>query len=264
MHQNLSNAQEQTTQPMLYSIERCTDTYVDACLRDEAGRLLLMSVFGRDTAIKELQARIHLGSQHQDGLGEMVFKPVEEVGTRLPQRVTIGNPKELEKLTGRLPGCVYGNLTHMWLYSPVLRTPQKGADVAWVVVRTKQAVAYELDPDVLILERIWAAVTQLAAIPLLDHWKGPVIRAISKDGMVLTMGERGNDQVHPVLSAPIGGFRVCKVQLQQDRLAAIVTDMVRRGVLTLMPQPATFPPVIPTTSSLPALTCITVPDEALA
>lgn len=56
--------------PTLYRIERCTDTFVDACLRDEAGRLLLMSVFGRDTAIKELQARIHLGTQHKTALVE--------------------------------------------------------------------------------------------------------------------------------------------------------------------------------------------------
>jgi len=218
----------------LYAIERCTDTFVDACLRDEGGRLLLLSVYGRDTAIRELQARIHLGSQHQDGLGEMILKPVEEVGNRSPQRVTIGNAKELDKLTGRIPSCVYGNLTHMWLFHPALKSPQKGANTAWVVqsLNTEQETltrSHQLN------KRIWTAVCHLASIPLLPHWREPVIRAVSRCGMLLTMGERGNEQVHPVLSAPIGNFAVCKVQLDQNRLAAIVTDMVRRRELTLDP-----------------------------
>lgn len=220
----------------LYAIERCTDTYVDVCLRDEGGRLLLLSVYGRDTAIRELQARIHLGSQHQDGLGEMVLKPVEEVGKRLPHRVSIGNAKELDKLTGRLPACVYGNLTHMWLFHPALKSPQKGANTAWVV-QPLNAQQNVLTHSQQLRQRIWAAVVHLASIPLLPHWCEPVIRAISRAGMLLNMGERGNDQVHPLLSAPIGNFAVCKVQLDQDRLAAIVTDMVRRRQLTLETAP---------------------------
>lgn len=224
--------------PTLYAIDRCADTYVDACLRDEGGRLLLLSVFGRDTAIKELQARIHLGTQHHDGLAEMVLKPVEDVSTRLPQRVVVGDPKALLKTTGRLPKCVYGNLTHMWLYHPALKAPQKGADVAWVVVKSPNpnerfkrdtAVAHE------VYERMWSSITHLASIPLLAHWKDPVIEAIIKAGMALRMGQSGNEQVHPTMSAPIGNFVVVKVQLDQDRLGDIVTSMVKRQILTLEP-----------------------------
>jgi len=64
---------------MLYEIERCADVFVDACLRHEGGRLLFLSVFGRDTATKELLARMQLGAQHQDGLAELMLKPSEQV-----------------------------------------------------------------------------------------------------------------------------------------------------------------------------------------
>lgn len=219
--------------PWLYSIDRCTDTFVDACLRDEGGQLLLLSVFGRDTAIRELQARIQLGSQHHDGLGELTLKPIEDVGRRRPERVAIGNPKELEKLTGRIPTSVFGNLTHMWLYHPALATPQKGADIAWVVVPGAAEVGDQSAVMALIYERLWAVVTRLAAIPLLPHWQRPVIDAISRCGMVLRMGQHGHDDVHPTLSAPVGNFHVLKVRLDQERLAKLVTSMVRRQVLTL-------------------------------
>lgn len=221
----------------LYMVERCADVFVDVCLRDEGGKLLLLSAFGRDTAIKELQARIHLGTQHQDGLAEMTLKPVEEVGTLRPQRVSVSNPRELEKLTGRLPGCVYGNLTHMWLFQPSIRTPQKGADVAWVVVKTAEEPTLNLSPSqaAVVHERIWASVAHLASIPLLPHWKLPVLRAIAKEDMLLRMGARGSELIHPTLSAPIGNFVVYKVQLDQQKLAATVTHLVRRRVLTLEP-----------------------------
>ena len=215
---------------MLYEIERCADVFVDTCLRDEGGRLLFLSVFGRDTATKELLARMQLGVQHQDGLAELMLKPSEQVSSRRPQRVSVGNAKELEKLTGRLPQGVYGNLTHLWLYHPALRTPQKGADVAWVVERLARDGATSR-----VNERLWAAVSQLAAIPLLAHWREPILEALAREGMLLRMGQGGNDQVHPVLSEPIGDFVVIKVQLDQARLASIVTHLVRRHALTLSP-----------------------------
>lgn len=227
----------------LYMVERCADVFVDACLRDEGGKLLLLSAFGRDTAIKELQARIHLGTQHQEGLAEMTLKPVEEVGTLRPQRVSVSNPRELEKLTGRLPGCVYGNLTHMWLFHPSIRTPQKGADMAWVVMKSAKEPTSSSKASA-INERIWASVTHLASIPLLPHWKLPVIREIAREGMLLKMGAHGDERIHPHLSAPIGDFMVYKVQIDQQKLAAIVTHLVRRGVLTLEP-PSTHKAPLP-------------------
>lgn len=220
----------------LYTVEYCTDTFVDACLRDEGGRLLLLSVFGRDTAIKELQARIQLGSQHHDGLTELILKPVDDVSTLSTQRAVVGDPKALQKATGRLPQCVYGNLTHMWLYNPTLKTPQPGADVAWVVVRTDGVHADQSACMREMHQRIWAAVTELASIPLLPHWDKAVIEAITQAGMVLRMGMSGNDLVHPLLSAPLGPFIVCKVQMDQSKLNQLVTSMVKSGRLTLEPE----------------------------
>lgn len=247
---------EEPLAPTLYAIEHCADTYVDACLRDEGGRLLLLSVFGRDTAMKELQARIHLGSQHPQGLSEMVLKPVEDVSSRKPQRVVVGDPKALLKLTGRLPKCVYGNLTHMWLYHPALKAPQKGADVAWVVVQSTNPDELHSRDSPLAQEvyaRLWSSITHLANIPLLAHWKAPVIEAIVKAGMALRMGQSGNDQVHPTMSAPIGHFVVVKVQLDQDRLAEIVTDMVKRQVLKLeSPAPMDVAPTDSAASTMSA------------
>ena len=228
---------------MLYEVERCQGIFVDACIRDEAGRLLMLSAYGRDTAIKELLARMQLGAQHQDGLQELTLKP--QSSDVRSQKVFIGNAKDLDKLTGRLPKCVYGNLNHLWLYNPVILAPVKGADVAWVIeqvpkLQTGQTTkGHQLDHELVdkIKTRLWAAIGHLASIPLLPHWRDPVIAAI-EHSMLLRMGQRGHEDINQLLSEPIGDFVVLKVALDQSKFAQIVTDLVRTGRLDLEPQKA--------------------------
>ncbi len=238
---------------MLYEVERCQGIFVDACIRDEAGRLLMLSAYGRDTAIKELLARMQLGAQHQDGLQELTLKP--QSNDVRSQKVFIGNAKDLDKLTGRLPKCVYGNLNHLWLYNPVILAPVKGADVAWVIeqvpkLQTGQTTkAHQLDHELVdkIKTRLWAAIGHLASIPLLPHWRDPVIAAI-EHSMLLRMGQRGHDDINQLLSEPIGDFVVLKVALDQSKFAQIVTDLVRTGRLDLEPLKA----LSTTSGTLPA------------
>jgi hypothetical protein len=238
---------------MLYEVERCQGIFVDACIRDEAGRLLMLSAYGRDTAIKELLARMQLGAQHQDGLQELTLKP--QSNDVRSQKVFIGNAKDLDKLTGRLPKCVYGNLNHLWLYNPVILAPVKGADVAWVIeqvpkLQTGQTTkAHQLDHELVdkIKTRLWAAIGHLASIPLLPHWRDPVIAAIEQS-MLLRMGQRGHEDINQLLSEPIGDFVVLKVALDQSKFAQIVTDLVRTGRLDLEPQKA----LSTTSGTLPA------------
>jgi hypothetical protein len=238
---------------MLYEVERCQGIFVDACIRDEAGRLLMLSAYGRDTAIKELLARMQLGAQHQDGLQELTLKP--QSNEARSQKVFIGNVKDLDKLSGRLPKCVYGNLNHLWLYNPVILAPVKGADVAWIIEQVPKlpniqvTKAHQLDPEMVdkIKTRLWAAISHLASIPLLPHWRDPVIAAI-EHSMLLRMGQRGHEDINPLLSEPVGDFIVLKVTLDQPKFAQIVTDLVRTGRLDLGSQK-----VPPTTSgALPA------------
>lgn len=236
---------------MLYEIDRCQGVFVDACIRDEAGRLLMLSAYGRDTAIKELLARMQLGAQHQDGLQELTLKP--QSNDLRSHKVFIGNAKDLDKLSGRLPKCVYGNLNHLWLYNPVILAPVKGADVAWVMEPVPRmphgervSTAHQLQPELVekIKTRIWAAIGQLASIPLLPHWRDPVIAAI-EHSMLLRMGQRGHEDINPLLSEPVGDFVVMKVTLNQDQFAQIVTDLVRAGRLTLESQRSLALPALP-------------------
>ncbi|MFL9694782.1 hypothetical protein, partial [Aeromonas veronii] len=52
----------------MYQLEEFPDVFADACLRDAEGRMLLLSLYGRDTALNQFVAAISLPAS-QLGVG---------------------------------------------------------------------------------------------------------------------------------------------------------------------------------------------------
>lgn len=47
----------------LYQIEEFSDIWADACLRDSEGRLMFLSVYGRDGVLMQMLAAFELGDR---------------------------------------------------------------------------------------------------------------------------------------------------------------------------------------------------------
>jgi hypothetical protein len=220
----------------MFAILNCVDVYVDACVRNEAGQLMFMSMFGRDTATRELMARIQLASG-QDSLRELTL---QGYGPYKGQKhtVQVADAKELDKLTGRLPKGLYGELTHVWIFHPSIKGVDKGAKRAWIIEHGRA-----LNQDML-KTRVWQTVCELADIPLLQHWREPVLRQIW-DSMVFEMGKTNPDPntgaagVAPQFCKPLGPVQACQVRLA-DSFAEQVSKLIRAGILSLEP-PAPMP-----------------------
>lgn len=65
----------------LYRIDACADLMADACIRDEQGNLIFLSVWARDTAIQQFLARLTL-SRDEGGLDQ--FQLITEQGAPPP------------------------------------------------------------------------------------------------------------------------------------------------------------------------------------
>lgn len=212
----------------MFHIDQCADVFVDACVRNEASQLMFLSVFGRDTATKELMARIQI-AKGSEGLGELRLKGYGEHQGQ-SHTVFIADPKGLDKLTGRLPKGMFGELTHLWIFQPVVRAPDKGAKQAWLIDHLERSV----QTSQLMRERVWAAVCDMASVPLLPHWREPVLEAIWKD-MVFEMGHYASDassSYSPRFSEPLGKVVAYRVALTDD-FASRVSLLIREGKLTL-------------------------------
>ena len=219
----------------MYQIDDCSDVFVDACIRNEASQLVFLSAYGRDTAIKELMARIELGAKDNHGLGELRLKGCgNHAGER--HTVAIADPKLLEKHTGRLPKRkLFGNLTHVWIYDSAIGTPDKGARTAWLLDRNTTGLEPAITGvSVSMRSRIWAAVCHLATVPLMEHWQDAVLTAIWRD-MVFEMGKSTDPAFNPRFSQPLGGMQAFRIALTED-FPAVVSALIKDGTIGLSPE----------------------------
>lgn len=210
----------------MFQIDKCADVYVDACVRNEASQLMFLSVFGRDTATKELMARIQI-AKGTEGLSTLdLIGHGEHQGQR--HTVFVGDARNLEKVTGRMPKGLYGELTHLWIFQPEVRAPDKGALQAWLIERREPSVS----TSQYMRERVWLAVCEMANVPLLAHWREPVLQEIWDD-MVFEMGVNTQDKDRIArFSAPLGPVVAYRVALSAN-FPDRVSKLIRSGKLKL-------------------------------
>jgi hypothetical protein len=213
----------------MYQIQQVSDVFVDACVRNEAGQLMFLSAFGRDTAVKELMARMELSISDNHSLSELTLKGTcNHAGES--HTVMVGDPKRLDKHTGRLPKRkLFGNMTHVWIYDPAIREPDKGSRTAWLIDRVISDATDSSSLD--IRERIWATIGQLASIPLLPHWRDTVLQAVWRD-MVFEMGKTTSEEYNPRFSKPLGGMQAFRIALTED-FPNVVSQLIKDGKLFL-------------------------------
>jgi hypothetical protein len=198
--------------PELLPIVELPGVFADALLRDERGGLLFCSLWGRDTAIQELLARLSV--------------PVEEGGLRslhveAPQgteTVHFDRMPTTDKLSGRLPPKnLFGNLVQLWLYDRLAMEPDRANRRALLLQRN----ATHGDAA------LWNLVRSVTHLPLLDHWNEVVLDVF-----------RQNDWIRPLRGIQVDAVFV---DLGSDAVEVEISRLVREGRLTLdTKQPASL------------------------
>ena len=201
---------------MLFKLRELSDLFADACVRDEAGQLMFLSLYGRDTAIQQLLAAFTLKVSEGGFDNFHLQDPAGE-----SHRVHVGNADRLEKFTGKLPrDNLFGNLVHLWLYDPALIRPDRSNRVGWVLMDGVD------DPSArpeTIWSRAWGLYKLLSPVPLLDTWQQTVLSRTGNE-VVTLMGETP----YP----PLGRINAARVSLP-DHFPEIVSGMVKVGDLAL-------------------------------
>jgi len=203
----------------MFRIKEVADVFVDACVRDEEGRLLFLSCFGRDTAIQQLFAAFYL--KPSEG-GLEAFQVVEPAAAAhiAGESVRVGSADRLQKTAGRLPReNVFGNLAHTWIYDPVIVRPDRATRTAWVLDPHNRA---ESRSDQVLI-RVWEVFKLLSPVPLLDEWQPTLMKACF-DECVKDMSAS--------TFAPIGRISAQKVTVP-DSFVGTVSALVKRGDLAL-------------------------------
>lgn len=208
----------------MFRIEEFPEVWTDACLRDSEGRLMFLSVYGRDGSLMQLLAAFELGSQSERGVDRIYL--VGQEGER--HRVDIADAKRLDKQSGRLPKQnLFGPLNQLWLFDKSLRAPDRANRIGWALNHCKTGMRTVPEAQAF-NARIWQLVNLLSPVALQDHWRGPIFDWCREKRAIEAMGS----DLYPTLG-PVEAVRVSLT----DHFVQFISDSVRYGTLTLDGQP---------------------------
>jgi hypothetical protein len=192
--------------PPLYRIDECPELMADGCIADDQGTLVFLSVWARDTAIQEFLARLTL-SRDERGLDR--FHLVTESAS-IP--VVVGNADSLEKrLTRAFRRTLFGSMVHLWLFDPRCVKPDKANASAFALLPRDPS-----NPA----QRLWSLVQDTCPLPLLDHWRDPVLELLQSLSMLARL---------PTALGPLAGYRL---NFDVQVLTAALGSLIRNGRLT--------------------------------
>lgn len=192
----------------LFQIEECPDLYVDACVCDEQRNLVFLSAWGRDTALQEFLARLTLGRE-ENGLDHF---HIRIDGRSIP---VFPNQDLLDKRTTRqFRGTLFGSMLHLWLFDRRASAPDLANHFAFALLERNE------HPN----HRLWPLVLETCPLPLLPHWREPVMEVLTQHQMLTA------------LPGAIGNVNAWRLALKLDVLEPSLGELIRHGVLTTDPQ----------------------------
>lgn len=186
----------------LFSLSAIADVYADAYLADDSGNLIFLSVWGRDTALQELLARLQL-PRSENGIRD--FNLVGEDGKKL---VSVPNIDELEKVTTKTGQTILGDLTQLWIYDKLASRPD--------IVNHRGLMLHNPDHG---LTDPWPLLKSVCPLPLLDTWKDIMLAKCRQKKWIQSL----NNGV---------GITGTLIEFDDD-LEAMMTQMIRQGELAL-------------------------------
>ena len=193
------------TSSTLHRIDECPDVMADACVGDDQGNLIFLSIWARDTAVQQFLARLTLGRDEQ-GLDQ--FHILTEQGGSIP--VFVGNVEHLDKRSTRAyRRTLFGSMVHLWLFDRRCVKPDKANASALALLPR--------DSDHRV-ERLWALVRDTCPLPLLNHWRDTVLDLLKTQAMLTRL---------PAALGPLEGHRLAiNVPVLSKALGALIRDDV--------------------------------------
>lgn len=192
------------TTPLLH-IDQCPNLMADAYLCDDRRSLIFLSVWGRDTAIQELLARLTL--KGEEGINQLTL-----VDASLNDHLLfINNADDLDKRTTRTyQQTRFGGMVHLWLFDKRCLQPDRANGQAMLLLPDNA-------PDFRL--RIWRLLQETCTLPLLDHWQDTVLDILTATQMLIPL---------PYAVGRITGYQL---SLDIPRLSEIMGQAIVLGEL---------------------------------
>jgi len=202
----------------LMEVREAPGVYADALLRDERGGLLFVSLWGRDTALQELQARLSLPVSDGGVTMLHITQGIQE------SRVNLDRINCMEKHSGRLPARnLFGDVAQLWIYDRLATEPDRANRVGLLFLRGSNTSDGLTENE---LCRIWQLVREVSHLPLLPHWREPVLEVLDTKNWLRRLDDGA-------------GVQAWRVELGDPAFETAISQLMHAGVLHLEPETST-------------------------
>jgi hypothetical protein len=192
----------------LYRIRESQDLMSDGYISDESSNLMFLSIWGRDTPIQQLLARLTLGAA-KDGLTSLHIVGPDDSFDEL----IVPNVQALEKRAAReYDRTLFGTIEHVWLFDRRCIEPDKANGSAVILLPQN-------DPHR--VQRLWSVVRDTCPLPLLPHWCDLVLDLLESRAMLSPL---------PRAKGPLEGFRLA---LDVSELSEALGNLIRADRLRI-------------------------------
>jgi hypothetical protein len=191
--------------------------YCDALVDDDEF-LVFASLWGRDTAIQELLARLVMSSS-EGGISQLKFIS-QDNEPNVRNLIRIGNPDRLDKITGRMPKKnIFGDMVHCWLFDTRVRSPDFSNRSAYLLNPHDQLNIDKSKIHDEVREQTWQLIKAVCHIPLLDLWQNSIMNLLFKNGWIETVHGYAIDNI--------------SIHLPEEEFEAVISQMIVAGDLSL-------------------------------
>ncbi|WP_110633550.1 hypothetical protein [Salinicola salarius] len=154
----------------LWRLSEAPELFLDSYVAD-GDRAVFLSLWGRDTAIHELMAKLTLPIAEGGWTGITLQRDGQSVALQLDR-------ERLAKRTTRTYRQTrFGSLLNLWLFDQRCQDPDRAN-------RQCYAIFNERDPRQDKSAMLWSRLRDLAAFPLLDHWRPTVVQLLLEHGAI--------------------------------------------------------------------------------
>ncbi|MAM55796.1 MAG: hypothetical protein CMN25_00460 [Salinicola sp.] len=157
------------TAPKLWRLDEAPELFIDRYLAD-GERAVFLSLWGRDTAIHELMAKLTLP------MGEGGLDRLTVVSDR-PERLFIDRDRLAKRTTRTYQRTRFGSLLNLWLFDQRCQDPDRANRQCYAIFNERDS---RQDKSAM----LWTRLRDLAAYPLLDHWQPMVVQLLLEHGAI--------------------------------------------------------------------------------
>lgn len=178
------------------------DLKCDSCITNNNSELIFLSVWGRNTAMQELVAKLTIGETTKHGLANIKLNHY---------KVFLAQETDYCKRTLKVTTSSLGQLIHTFIFDKRIIEPNRDSNSMISIYKVNDIST----------NRYFEAIKTLSSVPILEHWADEIVSIARQNQMI-------NEH-----KSIVGDIVATTISINDKKLTNIMSQKIRDGILTI-------------------------------